>query len=197
MGKSSQDDEIKFYKPQKRFIIPLDTFHIPRKLFNEYKKKKYELKINLNFADVVNNCSKSSKKDKETWINQIIKNTYEELFYKGIAKSLECYYENNLNGGLYGLHNGGCFFGESMFSKEKNTSKISLLYLISILIENKFILLDSQLYNSHLVQFGAYEILDENYQLILKKGLNKNCIFPKNFSFQKSTSILQSLIHRS
>ena len=95
------------------------------------------------------------------------------------------------------MHIGGCFFGESMFSLVNNTSKLCLLYLISILKKNNFTLLDSQFYNSHLVQFGGYEILDEKYQKILKEGINSKNLFPNTFTFQESLSVLQLLIHKS
>ena len=100
-------------------------------------------------------------------------------------------------GGLYGVHIGGCFFGESMFSKVTNSSKLSLIYLIAILINNNFKLLDSQFYNKHLLQFGAYEILDNNYQNKLKKYLTKNCEFQNNLNYSDSLEILQSLTQTS
>lgn len=197
MAENANSNKINFYKPIKRFIIPIKSFHIPTKLFKIYKNKNFKLSINTKFSSVIENCSKIIRKDKETWINQIIKETYIKLFEKGYAKSIECFYENKLVGGLYGIHIGGCFFGESMFSKINNASKLSLLYLISILKDNNFKLLDSQFYNPHLLQFGAYEILDDEYQEKLKNLLNLNCKFPNNLTFQKSVSILQSLSHKS
>ena len=95
----------------------------------------------------------------------MIRNTYINLFNYGYAKSIECYSQNKIVGGLYGIHIGKCFFGESMFSLQNNTSKFCLLFLISILSNKQFILLDSQFYNSHLLQFGAYEITNKSYEL--------------------------------
>ena len=100
-------------------------------------------------------------------------------------------------GGLYGVHLGGCFFRESMFSKVTNSSKLTLLYLISILKNNNFELLDSQFYNKHLIQFGAYEILDYNYQIKLKNSLIKKCLFKNNLNYFESLTILQSLTQTS
>ena len=100
-------------------------------------------------------------------------------------------------GGLYGVHLGECFFGESMFSKLNNASKFCLLYLISLLIKNDFKLLDSQFYNKHLIQFGAYEINHGIYQSKLNKYLKKNCVFKNNIDYSESISILQSLIQTS
>ena len=197
MALNSQSQKIKFYKPKKRFIIPINNFHIPRKLFYQFKKKEFYFLINSNFSLVVDNCSKSRKKDKETWINKIIKDLFIDLHKEGFAKSIECYNKKKLIGGLYGLHIGSCFFGESMFSNTSNTSKFCLLLLITILIENNFTLLDSQFYNHHLTQFGAYEISDKEYQIKLKNGINKKCKFPTSLDFQKSFDILQFLSHKS
>ena len=197
MGSNSYSHEINFYKPEKRFIIPIDTFHIPKKLFNEFKKDKFKFKINHSFKEIIENCSKPRKSKDETWINDIIKNSYIELFNEGYAKSIECYYKNKLIGGLYGIHIGGVFFGESMFSNVNNASKLCLLFLISILEENKFKLLDSQFYNPHLIQFGAYEVSNLEYELKLNVNIKKNCKFPKHFSFQKSLAILHSISHKS
>ena len=197
MAENAYSDEISFYKPKKRFIIPIKSFHIPKRLFLDFKKTNFNFKINSNFIQVIDNCSEINKKRKETWINPIIKNTYIHLNEIGYAKSIECYNEDKIIGGLYGVHIGKCFFGESMFSSQNNTSKFCLLFLISILINYKFTLLDSQFFNSHLLQFGAHEITNKNYELKLKNGILSSSNFPKSFSFQKSLSILQPLSHKS
>ena len=197
MAEKAKSKEINFYKPKIRFIIPINSFHIPKKLFSEFKKTKFQFTINSDFVSVIENCAKTRKKDSETWINQIIIDTYTQLCNEGFVKSIECFYKNKLVGGLYGVHIGGCFFGESMFSFLSDTSKFCLLYLISILKYYNFHLLDSQFYNKHLIQFGAYEITNQKYQKYLIKGVNKKCIFPKFFDFQKSILILQSLSHKS
>ena len=197
MAENALDEKINFYKPLKRFLLPIKNFHIPKKLFSEFKKGEYEFIINSKFSEVVDNCSKPRKNNGETWINHVIKDTYTKLYNENYAKSIECFHNKKLVGGLYGIHIGGCFFGESMFSKSTNSSKLSLLYLISILRKNNFILLDSQFYNPHLIQFGGYEITDNDYQDILKKGIKKKCKFPNFFNFQKSIETLQSLSHKS
>ena len=115
----------------------------------------------------------------------------------GYAHSVECWDNNKLIGGLYGVHIKSCFFGESMFSKISNSSKLCLLCLISILIKYKYLLLDSQFYNPHLSQFGAYEILDEEYQNKLKIALAKKNTFPTKITYSESLSILQSLTQTS
>jgi len=197
MAESAESAEINFYKPNMRFIIPIELFHIPKKLHREYKKQKFKFLINTDFSSVINNCSKSRKGDNNTWINTIIKNIYIKLHKENFAKSIECFQEDKLIGGLYGIHLGGCFFGESMFSNVKDTSKLCLLYLISILKKHKFSLLDSQFYNSHLIQFGAHEISDREYQKKLNNGLKENCFFPNEFNYYNSLSTLHSLTHKS
>ena len=197
MAENAVNDRINFYKPKNRFIIPIDSFHTPRKLYNDFKKTEFTFNINSNFSEVINLCSNPRKNNPETWINQTIKNTYNKLFDLNIAKSIECFDQKKLIGGLYGIHIGGCFFGESMFSKITNASKFCLLALITILKENNFSLLDSQFYNEHLTQFGAYEIPDFKYQLILEKEISKKCTFPEKFDFQRSLLTLQSLSHKS
>jgi leucyl/phenylalanyl-tRNA--protein transferase len=115
----------------------------------------------------------------------------------GYAHSIECWNDNNLIGGLYGITIGSCFFGESMFSKITNASKQCLLFLVSILIKYDYLLLDSQFYNPHLVQFGAYEISDQDYQNKLKIALAKKNVFPTKINYSESVSILQSLTQTS
>ena len=197
MAKNSKSEEIDFFKPKKRFIIPINTFHIPKKLFSEFKKEKYQFCINSDFSSVIENCAKIRRQESETWINQIIIDTYTKLYKEGFVKSIECFYKKKLVGGLYGVHIGSCFFGESMFSFLSDASKLCLLFLISILKYHNFYLLDSQFYNTHLIQFGAYEISDQKYQLQLTSGINKTCFFPDSFDFQKSVLTLQSLSHKS
>ena len=197
MAESEQSEEVKFYKPKIRFIIPIFNFHCPKKLYYDFKKKKYNFKINANFSKVIDYCKKVKRKDKSTWINNIILNTYKELHDVGMCHSVECYEDKNLIGGLYGVHLGSCFFGESMFSFKTNTSKYCLLYLIAILKKNNFSLLDSQFFNPHLVQFGAYEMESKIYENKLRKDLKINSIFKDIEDFQEVLSLIQSTSQRS
>ncbi len=197
MADSKYSEEIKFYKPILRFIIPISNFHYPKKLFSEFKKTKYNFKIDQNFAKVIELCKNIKRKNQDTWINEIILDTYIELYKIGKCHSVECYEDNNLIGGLYGLHIGSCFFGESMFSLKTNTSKFCLLYLLAILKKNNFSILDSQFFNPHLVQFGAYEIETEIYEKKLKESLEIECCFKEVINFQEVLSLLQSTNQRS
>ncbi len=197
MAERSSDETINFYQPKKRFLVPIDNFHIPRKLFNLFKKNSYTFKVNNNFANVISQCQLANRKDKGTWINDIILNSYINLYHNKMCHSIECYDENRLIGGLYGVHIGGCFFGESMFSKVSNTSKFCLLYLIAILKKNLFSILDSQFYNPHLVQFGAFEMSNEDYLKKLDTSLSKKRKFIFVRDFQEVLSLLHPNNHKS
>ena len=156
MAENFDSEFINLYQPKKRFIIPINNFHVPKKLFKLFRRNTYTFKINNNFKNVISKCQLANRKDNGTWINNIILDSYVNLHYEKIAHSVECYDQNQLIGGLYGVHIGGCFFGESMFSELSNTSKFCLLYLIAILKKNSFSILDSQFYNEHLIQFGSF-----------------------------------------
>ena len=197
MAESSESDKIKFYKPNIRFIIPISKFHCPKKLFKDFRKSRFTYKINCNFSEVIQKCKIIKRKDKDTWINEIIVDTYKILHNEGKCHSVECYDNNILIGGLYGVHLGSCFFGESMFSLKSNTSKFCLLYLLAILKKNKFSLLDSQFYNPHLIQFGAYEIDDQLYQDKLNEGLKKERNFNSVINHQEILSLIQPTSHKS
>ena len=197
MAENSYSEIVSLYQPKKRFIIPIDNFHIPKKLFKLFKKNTYTFKINNNFENVISKCQLASRKDNGTWINSIILDSYINLHYQKMAHSVECYNQNILVGGLYGVHIGGCFFGESMFSELSNTSKFCLLYLIAILKKNLFSILDSQFYNEHLIQFGAFEIDNKIYIEKLTANIDYNRTFTSIENFQEVLSLLQPNNHKS
>ena len=197
MAANADSEVINLYQPKKRFIIPIENFHVPKKLFKLFKRNTYTFKINTNFENVISKCQLSNRKDNGTWINSIILDSYLNLHYEKMAHSVECYDQNKLIGGLYGVHIGGCFFGESMFSELSNTSKFCLLYLIAILKKNSFSLLDSQFYNEHLIQFGAFEIKNKIYLEKLKANINYNRTFNFIENFQEVLSLLQPNNHKS
>ena len=197
MADNSNSGVVNLYQPTKRFLIPIKNFHVPKKLFKLFKRNTYTFKINNNFKNVISKCQLANRKDKGTWINNIILNSYLNLHYEKIAHSVECYDQNKLVGGLYGVHIGACFFGESMFSELSNTSKFCLLYLIAILKKNSFSILDSQFYNEHLVQFGAFEIKNNIYLEKLSASINYKRNFTFIESFQEVLSLLQPNSHKS
>ena len=197
MAENFDSEFINLYQPKKRFIIPIDNFHVPKKLLKLFRSNTYTFKINNNFKNVISKCQLANRKDNGTWINNIILDSYLNLHYEKIAHSVECYDQNQLIGGLYGVHIGGCFFGESMFSELSNTSKFCLLYLIAILKKNSFSILDSQFYNEHLIQFGAFEIENKIYLEKLTLGINDNRAFTFIENFQEVLSLLQPNSHKS
>ena len=197
MAENAESEVVNLYQPKKRFIIPIDNFHVPKKLFKLFKRNTYTFKINNNFENVIAKCQLTNRKDNGTWINSIILDSYLNLHKEKMAHSVECYDQNKLIGGLYGVHIGGCFFGESMFSEISNTSKFCLLYLIAILKKNSFSILDSQFYNEHLIQFGAFEIKNKIYLEKLKVSINKDRTFTFIESFQEILSLLQPSNHKS
>ena len=197
MAENAESEIVNLYQPKKRFIIPIDNFHVPKKLFKLFKRNTYTFKINNNFENVISKCQLANRKDNGTWINNIILDSYLNLHYEKMAHSVECYDQNKLIGGLYGVHIGGCFFGESMFSELSNTSKFCLLYLIAILKKNSFSILDSQFYNEHLIQFGAFEIKNKIYLEKLKVSIDKDRTFTFIESFQEVLSLLQPSNHKS
>ena len=157
----------------------------------------YTFKSNSNFENVISKCQLANLNDNGNWINSIILDSYINLHYAKIAHSVECYDQNQLIGGLYGVHIGGCFFGESMFSELSNISKFCLLYLVAILKKNSFSILDSQFYNEHLIQFGAFEIENKIYLKELKLSINEKRAFAFIENFQEVLSLLQPNSHKS
>ncbi len=197
MADNLNSEVVNLYQPKERFLIPIEKFHVPKKLFKLFKRNTYTFKINNNFEDVVSKCQLANRKDNGTWINNIILDSYINLHYEKMAHSVECYNQKQLIGGLYGVHIGGCFFGESMFSELSNTSKFCLLYLIAILKKNLFSILDSQFYNEHLIQFGAFEIENKIYLEKLTANINNNRTFKSIENFQEVLSLLQPNNHKS
>ena len=197
MSENSTSEIVNLFRPRKRFLIPINNFHVPNKLLKLFKKNNFTFKINNDFENVISKCQIVERKDNDTWINDIILNSYINLHYQNMCHSVECYDGNKLVGGLYGVHIGVCFFLESMFSYISNSIKFCLLYLIAILKKNLFSILDSQFYNEHLIQFGAFEISNKDYLKKLKNniGILRNFTFIEDF--QEVLSLLQSKSHNS
>ena len=178
MSDSSDNPYIYWVDPEERGIINLKKFRINKSLKKTIKKKKYSIKIDNKFEKVINLCAKN-KIRKESWINHQIIENYLKLNEMGIAKSVECYGNGTLIGGLYGIIQGEIFCGESMFSLETDASKISMVYLAAHLLEGGFKFIDTQFYSQHLKQFGTEIITKENYKEILAKHGGKQIKFPK------------------
>ncbi len=158
-----EDDSIAWFSPDPRAIIPLDRFHVPHDLRRVRRKQAFEIKFDNRFAEVIRECAKR----KDTWINREIIESYEKLHELGYAHSIETWSNGKLAGGLYGVTVGGAFFGESMFHKVTDASKIALVALVEHLRAREFGLLDTQWLTPHLAQFGAIEISRTEYLHLL------------------------------
>lgn len=177
MAENAEDKGFYWVEPENRGIIPLDKFHIPKRLERTVKQNIFDITINTEFNEVVRLCSEKTNNRKSTWINKSITDMYREMHKNGHAHSVECRIEGKLVGGLYGVQLQSAFFGESMFSRHNNASKVALVHLVERLKNNGFILLDTQFINEHLKQFGAIEIPQKEYLKILKIALRKNTKF--------------------
>jgi len=159
--------EIGWFSPDPRGVIPLDGFHIPHGLKRTLRKKPYEIRIDTAFSEVMQGCAERQT----TWISREIITSYEKLFELGYAHSVETWCNGELCGGLYGIAIGGAFFGESMFSRKTDASKVALAHLVERLLEKKFQLLDTQWATEHLARFGCHEIPRYEYLRQLNRAL--------------------------
>ncbi|HET9375940.1 MAG TPA: leucyl/phenylalanyl-tRNA--protein transferase [Chthoniobacterales bacterium] len=168
-----EDGEIAWFSPDPRGIIPLDAFHIPHGLRRSLRKNDFEIRFNTAFAEVIRACGERT----ETWISPEIVHSYLNLHELGFAHSVETWRGNQLVGGLYGVSVYGAFFGESMFHRETDASKVALVALVERLQDRAFRLLDTQYTTPHLRSFGAVEIPRAKYLRLLKQALASDCRF--------------------
>jgi len=162
-----EDDSIAWFSPDPRAIIPLENFHVPHALRREWRRKVFEIRIDHRFGEVIRACAKRE----DTWINREIIDSYQRLHELGCAHSVESWSKNRLVGGLYGVAVGGAFFGESMFHRVTDASKIALVALVEHLRARKFALLDTQWLTPYLAQFGAIEISRKHYLRRLREAV--------------------------
>lgn len=172
MALTQDDPELYWFCPEERGVLPLDTFHTPRSLEKVMRKHPFTLKVDTAFEQVIRACGTVTADRHETWINEEIVRLYTALFDMGHAHSVETWLDGELVGGLYGVSLGGAFFGESMFSRRSEASKVALVTLVEILREAGYALLDTQYVNDHLKQFGVEAISKKRYKTKLEKALN-------------------------
>ena len=175
MAESAEDESFAFYKPHLRSLLPLKTLHVPKSLRKTIRRNKFSLSVNRAFEQVIDGCAvPSSPKRSKTWINPPIREIFVMLHRQGHAHSVECWNENGqLAGGVYGLSIGAVFCGESMFSRERDASKVALVALCALLSKCGYTTLDTQFLNPHLLQFGAYEIPQEEYEALIREEMEK------------------------
>jgi leucyl/phenylalanyl-tRNA--protein transferase len=188
MAESREDPEIFWVDPRRRGIMPLSGFHISRSLARRLRRGGFDIAVDRDFAGTVHACADRP----ETWINGTIFDLYCALHARGFAHSLEVWRDNRLVGGVYGVTLGGAFFGESMFSRETDMSKIALAFLVDRLRTAGFALFDTQFTTPHLRSLGGHDIPRAAYHQLLAAALERSC----NFN-APATPDPQSLVQRS
>src|SRR6476646_4379803 len=171
MAESADDNALYWIEPERRGILPLDHVHVPRRLARTIRAGGFKVKIDNDFEAVIEGCAAPRSGRRSTWINGRIRGLYRELFALGHCHTVEVWQDGVLTGGLYGVHLGRAFFGESMFSRERDASKIALVYLVARLKYGGFTLLDTQFVTGQLAKFGAIEVSRQEFQRCLEAAL--------------------------
>ena len=180
MAESADDPELFWVDPTKRGILPLDRFHVPRRLQRVLRRDVFAVRVDTAFAAVMRRCAAASERRPCTWINDEIVRLYTALAERGAAHSVECWQEGELVGGLYGVSLGAAFFGESMYSRVTDASKVALVHLVARLRLGGYQLLDTQFLTPHLARFGVIEISRARYHRRLAEALRYRAVFPRD-----------------
>jgi leucyl/phenylalanyl-tRNA--protein transferase len=192
MAESAEDPELFWVEPQRRGIIPLDAFHVPRRLRRVVRHGGFAVHADSAFAAVMRGCAEVSDKRPNTWINDEILRLYGALHRHGAAHSVECWQGGALVGGLYGVSLGAAFFGESMFSRMTDASKVALVHLVARLKKGGYRLLDTQFLTPHLARFGGIEISKSRYRRLLAEALAGSAVFPTaDFAAEEALAAVQ------
>ena len=196
MAEARNDPELYWIDPEARGIIPLDAFHISHSLKKTVRRGPFTVTCDTRFEEVVEACAAPAPGRRQTWINQTIFDLCVQLFRMGHAHSVETWVEGKLVGGLYGISLGGAFFGESMFSTERDASKVALTHLVARLTVGGFKLLDTQFITDHLTTFGAEEITRAEYARRLAAALGVEGDFGR-MGYAGGAAALQAISHAS
>jgi leucyl/phenylalanyl-tRNA--protein transferase len=173
MAESADDPALYWIEPQQRGILPLGSVHVPRRLARTVRRGAFDVRVDSDFDGVISGCAASRPGRRTTWINPKIRALYRDLYQEGYCHTVEAWRDGRLVGGLYGVALNGAFFGESMFSLERDASKVALVYLCARLIRGGFALLDTQFVTDHLKQFGAIEVERPEFHRRLDQALDK------------------------
>jgi leucyl/phenylalanyl-tRNA--protein transferase len=172
MAEDAEDTTIFWVEPERRGIIPLDAFHVPARLARTVRAARFRIEVDRDFGAVIEGCAGvDGVKRQRTWINARIRGLYGELFEMGHCHTVEGYLGGTLVGGLYGVSLGAAFFGESMFSRARDASKVALVHLVALLRRGGYLLLDTQFVTPHLASFGAVELPRPAYLQRLKRAV--------------------------
>lgn len=197
MAETAHSPELFWIDPERRGILPLDSFHIPKRLARTVRSDQYTVRASRDFSAVISLCATTTSIRKDTWINTEIRKLYTELFEMGYCHTIEVYDDaKELVGGLYGVSLGGAFFGESMFSRARDASKVALVHLCARLLYGNYKLLDAQFVTEHLEQFGAKEVLKQDYNVLLEDALTVHGDFnalPQDTSGKRILEIIKEL----
>jgi leucyl/phenylalanyl-tRNA--protein transferase len=191
MGECRDDPKLYWLDPRLRAVLPLDGFHLPHRLARTIRGGRFEVSADTAFADIVRACAEPRPGHPESWINGPIVELYTELHARGHAHSVECRVDGRLVGGLYGVSVGAVFFGESMFSRERDASKVALVHLVARLIVGGFRLLDCQFMTEHLRSFGAVEIAREVFRTLLADAIDRPATFQRELGGADPCAIVQ------
>lgn len=177
MAESAEDTALYWVEPEERGIIPLDGLRVSSSLRKRVRQRIFDIHIDRDFAGVINACAAQAENRKTTWINARIRSLYTQLHRMGCCHSVECWRGEELVGGLYGVRIGGAFFGESMFSRQTDASKVALVHLMARLNAGGFKLLDAQFVNPHLARLGAVSLPKADYHQLLEPALEAQADF--------------------
>lgn len=178
MAETRQGGRLYWLDPEQRGVLPLERFHVPRRLLRTVLSGQFEVTTDTDFAATIGGCAAAAPGREDTWINGDIERLFLALYRRGHAHSVECRRDGALVGGLYGVVLGAAFFGESMFSTMRDASKVALVHLVARLRLGGFRLLDTQFVTAHLAQFGAEEIPRERYRSLLAAAVETRATWP-------------------
>ncbi|MET4699338.1 leucyl/phenylalanyl-tRNA--protein transferase [Constrictibacter sp. MBR-5] len=191
MAEGRNAQTVYWIDPERRGIMPLESFHVPRRLRRTVRNGAFEIRCDSDFDAVIAGCADPGPDRSDTWINPEIVRLYGGLFEMGNCHTVECWQDGRLVGGLYGVALGGAFFGESMFSRVRDASKVALVHLVARLITGGFRLLDAQFVTEHLATFGAVEIPRSQYRRMLAEAVSTDAAFPLDLSDEGLDRVLK------
>jgi leucyl/phenylalanyl-tRNA--protein transferase len=197
MGERRDDPKLYWLDPRLRAVLPLDAFHLPKRLARTVRSGHFEVGADTAFREVMRACAAPRPGHPESWINEPIIELYGGLFERGHAHSIECRRDGELVGGLYGVSVGGAFFGESMFSLERDSSKVALVHLVARLIRGGYRLLDCQFMTEHLRGFGAVEVPRDTFKAMLAVAVDASATFYGDLGGEDPCAIVQATTRTS
>jgi leucyl/phenylalanyl-tRNA---protein transferase len=197
MAENRHDKRLFWVDPERRGVIPLRGFHVPSRLRRTFRSGRFEIAVDRAFRRTIEACAEARPMRRSTWISDRIVELYDELHERGFAHSVETWRDGRLVGGLYGVTLGAAFFGESMFSREADASKVALVHLVGRLILGGFRLLDTQFVTEHLAQFGAVEVDRADYKRMLEEALALQGDFYCRGRELSAEAVLQSITQTS